>query len=151
MEKVFEIYIKTSPERLWDAIPIVSSGRRYSFGSRVSSDWTQGSTYTFTGPDGESPWGHGENLEVDPPRRLVQSFNALVRRRRGRRHLAGHLRDRAVRGLVPAHGDPRPASRGGERRAVRRLADDPVGPEDADRDRRGPHHAGDPALRRPAA
>ncbi len=77
MEKVFEIYIKTSPERLWDAILDSEQRARYTFGSRVSSDWTQGSTYTFTGPDGASPWGHGENLEIEKPRRLVQSFNAL--------------------------------------------------------------------------
>src|SRR5215207_916207 len=43
MEKVFEIYIKTTPERLWEAITI----------------------------------SEGENLEVDPPHRLVQSFTAL--------------------------------------------------------------------------
>ena len=77
MEKVFEIYIKTTPERLWDAITDGEQRARYTFGSRVSSDWTPCSSYTFTGPDGESLWGRGENLEIDRPRRLVQSFNAL--------------------------------------------------------------------------
>jgi uncharacterized protein YndB with AHSA1/START domain len=77
MEKVFEIYIRTTPERLWEAIVDPETRSKYSFGMRVSSDWTPGSRYEFTGPDGTGIWGEGENLEVDPPRRLVQTFRAL--------------------------------------------------------------------------
>jgi len=43
MEKVFEIYIKTTPERLWQAITDPEMRRKYSFGVRVESDWKQGS------------------------------------------------------------------------------------------------------------
>jgi uncharacterized protein YndB with AHSA1/START domain len=75
MEKVFEIYIKTTPERLWEAITDPDLRARYSFGVRVESDWTNGSTYSSTA--GEYAIASGENLEVDPARRLVQSFNAL--------------------------------------------------------------------------
>jgi DNA-binding transcriptional ArsR family regulator len=60
MEKVFEIYIRTTPERLWEAI-------------------TDGTTMrVLVGPDydGELPKSTGENLEADPPRRLVQSMVA---------------------------------------------------------------------------
>jgi uncharacterized protein YndB with AHSA1/START domain len=77
MEKVFEIYIKTTPERLWEAITDPEMRSKYSFGMRVTSDWTPGSRYEFTGPDGAEIWGEGENLEVEPPRRLVQSYRAL--------------------------------------------------------------------------
>ena len=77
MEKVFEIYIKTTPERLWEAITDSEMRRQYSFGVSVQSDWMPGSRYEFTGPDGTSVWGEGENLEVEPPRRLVQTFRAL--------------------------------------------------------------------------
>jgi uncharacterized protein YndB with AHSA1/START domain len=77
MEKVFEIYIKTTPERLWEAITDGEIRRQYSFGLRVSSDYTPGSRYETTGPDGTGIWVEGENLEVDPPRRLVQSMTAL--------------------------------------------------------------------------
>ncbi len=42
MEKVFEIYIKTTPERLWHAITDPEMRARYSFGARVESDWTPG-------------------------------------------------------------------------------------------------------------
>jgi uncharacterized protein YndB with AHSA1/START domain/DNA-binding transcriptional ArsR family regulator len=81
MEKVFEIYIKTTPERLWEAITSPEMRAKYTFGVRVESDWTPGSSYTGkAGPDTvgpNTPISEGENLEVDPPRRLVQSFRAL--------------------------------------------------------------------------
>jgi uncharacterized protein YndB with AHSA1/START domain/DNA-binding transcriptional ArsR family regulator len=78
MEKVFEIYIKTTPERLWQAITDSDTRRKYNFGVGVESDWKTGSSYTGTHP--RMPGGklvEGENVEVDPPRRLVQTFTAL--------------------------------------------------------------------------
>jgi uncharacterized protein YndB with AHSA1/START domain len=75
MEKVFEIYIKTTPERLWHAITDAEMRRKYNFGAVVTSDWTQGSRYEGRG-NGNLIF-EGENLEVDPPRRLVQNFRAL--------------------------------------------------------------------------
>jgi uncharacterized protein YndB with AHSA1/START domain len=74
MEKVFEIYIKT-PELLWEAITDPEIRSKYNFGARVESDWTPGSRYEMSSPGGLL--GEGENLEVDPPRRLVQSMIAL--------------------------------------------------------------------------
>jgi uncharacterized protein YndB with AHSA1/START domain len=76
MEKVFEIYIKTTPERLWEAITDGEMRKKYTFGVGVTSDWTEGSSYT-AGVPGVVDISAGENLEVDPPRRLVQSFKAL--------------------------------------------------------------------------
>jgi uncharacterized protein YndB with AHSA1/START domain len=76
MEKVFEIYIKTTPERLWEAITSSEMRERYCFGLGVKSDWTQGSHYESVHPHADI-LSEGENLEVDPPRRLVQSFTAL--------------------------------------------------------------------------
>ena len=76
MEKVFEIYIKTTPERLWEAITDPEMRSKYNFGAVQDSDWSPGSRYEMrAGPD--MVLGEGENLEVDPPRRLVQSFTAL--------------------------------------------------------------------------
>jgi uncharacterized protein YndB with AHSA1/START domain len=77
MTKVFEIYIKTTPERLWDAITNPELRRKYNFGVRVVSDWTAGSTYQGLAGEPLQPILEGENLEVDPPRRLVQSYRAL--------------------------------------------------------------------------
>jgi uncharacterized protein YndB with AHSA1/START domain len=77
MEKVFEIYIKTTPERLWEAITDSDLRQKYNFGVGVSSDWTAGSRYRGVHPRANGPLVEGENLEVDPPHRLVQSFAAL--------------------------------------------------------------------------
>ncbi len=77
MEKVFEIYIKTTPERLWEAITDSEMRRKYWFGVGVNSDWTPGSHYEAAHPLAPAALYEGENREVDPPRRLVQSFTAL--------------------------------------------------------------------------
>jgi uncharacterized protein YndB with AHSA1/START domain/DNA-binding transcriptional ArsR family regulator len=77
MEKVFEIYIKTTPEQLWEAITNPELRRRYNFGVGVESDWTPGSRYVSSSPRADGPLAEGENIEVEPPRRLVQSFDAL--------------------------------------------------------------------------
>src|SRR5919199_33741 len=76
MEKVFEIYIKTTPERLWQAITDEGRRKKYSCGVGVTPDWPAGSSKKAAPPAGVDI-AEGENLEVDPPRRLVQSFNAL--------------------------------------------------------------------------
>jgi uncharacterized protein YndB with AHSA1/START domain/DNA-binding transcriptional ArsR family regulator len=77
MEKVFEIYIKTTPERLWQAIVDDEMRQKYNFGVGVRSDWTPGSRYEGFHPGAGIAIAAGENLEVEPPHRLVQSFNAL--------------------------------------------------------------------------
>src|SRR4051794_2479353 len=102
MEKVFEIYIKATPERLWEAITDLELRRRYNFGvgtesppeglggatpdrglrrrynsgGGTESDWQPGSSYR-SAHTGGFEIAEGENVEVDPPRRLVQTFNAL--------------------------------------------------------------------------
>jgi uncharacterized protein YndB with AHSA1/START domain len=77
MEKVFEIYIKTTPERLWNAITDPALRRKYTFGVSVETDWKRGSRYEGVTPASATPIFAGEILEVDPPRRLVQSYDAL--------------------------------------------------------------------------
>ncbi len=78
MEKVFEIYIKTTPERLWQAITDPALRSKYTFGVGVHSDWTPGSRYeAIPAQMPDLRIAEGENLEVDPPRRLVQSYRAL--------------------------------------------------------------------------
>ncbi|HEY1591739.1 MAG TPA: SRPBCC domain-containing protein [Solirubrobacteraceae bacterium] len=73
---VFEVFIKTTPERLWEAITDPEQRKRYSFGVETHSDWTPGSEYNSRSTGGFEI-AAGRNLEVDPPRLLVQSFDAL--------------------------------------------------------------------------
>ena len=81
MEKIFEIYIKTTPERLWKAITDPTMRAKYAFGVEVHSDWKQGSSYEHVAGGSSISPGlclvDGEILEVDPPKRLVQSYRAL--------------------------------------------------------------------------
>ena len=77
MEKVFEIYIRTTPERLWEAITDPEIRSKYQFGARIDSDFTPGSRYEQSAPNADGLLGEGVNLEVDPPRRLVQTANML--------------------------------------------------------------------------
>jgi len=77
MEKVFEIYIRTTPERLWEAITDPEIRSKYNFGVRVNSDWMLGSRLEMGAPKADRLLGEGEVLEVDPPRRLVHTMVAL--------------------------------------------------------------------------
>ena len=117
MEKVFEIYIKTTPERLWEAITDGEMRAQVHLRRRRRLRLDAGLALRGAAvPTAPSPLDEGENLEVDPPRRLVQSFNALWSddvEERG--HLPGHLGDRAGRRLLPADRHPRPAARGRQR------------------------------------
>lgn len=76
MEKVFEIYIKTTPERLWEAITDPTIRARYNFGSGAYSDWKPGSKIDLRAENFDGLLGEGEVLEADPPRRLVHTMLA---------------------------------------------------------------------------
>jgi DNA-binding transcriptional ArsR family regulator/uncharacterized protein YndB with AHSA1/START domain len=71
MEKVFEIYIKATPERLWDAITDPAIRAKYNFGAGARSDWTPGARIELQA--GDLLLGEGEVLEIDPPRKLVHT------------------------------------------------------------------------------
>ncbi len=73
---VFEVFIKTTPQRLWEALTDPEQRRKYNFGGEVRSEWTTGSEYVLTVP-GAIDLASGTNVEIDPPRLLVQTFDAL--------------------------------------------------------------------------
>jgi uncharacterized protein YndB with AHSA1/START domain/DNA-binding transcriptional ArsR family regulator len=76
MEKVYEIYIRTTPEQLWEAITDPTIRSKYNFGAEVHSDWTVGARLEMGAPDAGGPLGDGEILEIDPPRHLVHTMTA---------------------------------------------------------------------------
>ncbi len=42
---VYEVYIRTAPEKLWHAITDAKITQKYFFGALVESDWKVGSSY----------------------------------------------------------------------------------------------------------
>ena len=73
---VYEVFIRTTPERLWSALTQSADTRKYFYGFEVTCDWKVGSMMTMAKP-GEAPSLECEILEIDPPRRLVTTFRGL--------------------------------------------------------------------------
>jgi uncharacterized protein YndB with AHSA1/START domain/DNA-binding transcriptional ArsR family regulator len=71
---VFQIYIRTSPEKLWDALTRAEMTKEYYYDSAVASDWQRDSPYRYM--IGENEAIVGRILEVEPGRRLVCTFDA---------------------------------------------------------------------------
>lgn len=69
---LYDLYIRTTPEKLWQAI-VSSEFTKLYFGGSVKSDWRAGSPYRYANNDGGS-MHFGTILEADPPHRLVQTF-----------------------------------------------------------------------------
>jgi uncharacterized protein YndB with AHSA1/START domain len=71
---VYNIYIKASPERVWDAITDGDDTVRYYYGTRVASDWAKGSSLTYAYEDG-SIAADGEVLDIEPGKSVTMSFH----------------------------------------------------------------------------
>ncbi|HEY1168429.1 MAG TPA: SRPBCC domain-containing protein [Candidatus Limnocylindrales bacterium] len=69
---VYEIYIRTTPERLWRAITDPADTRLYYFGTEVQSDWKVGSKLVYL--EGGHVTLDCNILEIDPTHKLVHSF-----------------------------------------------------------------------------
>jgi uncharacterized protein YndB with AHSA1/START domain len=67
---VYVTYIRTTREKLWEAIVNPEFSRHYWLGAELKTDWKKGSPWTLTLGDGTLADG-GEVLEMDPPNRLV--------------------------------------------------------------------------------
>ena len=67
-----ETEISASPQQVWDALTDPEAISSFMFGSKVDTDWEEGSPITWSGEyDGKSYQDKGEVLEVEPEKRLV--------------------------------------------------------------------------------
>jgi uncharacterized protein YndB with AHSA1/START domain len=76
VEKIFEIYIKTTPEALWNAITDPQIRAKYNFGAAPLGEWKVGAKLQLSAPNAGFVLGECEVLEVDPPHRLVHTMDA---------------------------------------------------------------------------
>lgn len=70
---VYVTYIRTTAEKLWDALRDPEFTRQYWVGTWQDCDWQVGSGWKLMIPDGRVG-DSGEVLEIDPPRKLVLSW-----------------------------------------------------------------------------
>jgi uncharacterized protein YndB with AHSA1/START domain len=73
---VTKIAIRSTPERVWQAITDPEFSKQYYYGAANRSDWTVGSRWTSEGPAGEL-YLEGQVLEAEPPKRLAHTFHVV--------------------------------------------------------------------------
>lgn len=76
-EQVYQVFIRATPEQVWDAITKPEFTAKYFYGSRVETTAEAGSLIRHYAPDGTTLWGDDAILESDRPRRLVHSWRSL--------------------------------------------------------------------------
>lgn len=67
---LYVTYIKTSAERLWEALTSTEFTAQYWLGARVEADWRVGGEWKLAFSDGRLA-DAGEVLDYDPPHRLA--------------------------------------------------------------------------------
>ena len=71
--QVYQLFIKATPEAIWEAITKPEFTTKYFHGARI--EVTPERRRTFS-PDGSNDWGEGAVLEFDPPRKLVHEWRS---------------------------------------------------------------------------
>ena len=70
---VYEVYIRATPEEVWQALTDPELTKQYYYDNTVESDWKPGSPMVYRNPDGTAAI-ECEIVEADAPRRLVHTF-----------------------------------------------------------------------------
>ena len=151
-EFVYVTYIRTTPEELWRGLTEPAFTRRY-WGLTFDTDWQPGSAMTWEKPGVAQDDPEQVVLEADPYRRLAYGWHAYTPEWNRSIGMSDEVRDAIAaepRSRV-SFTSSRRASREADRRArqlrgrkqngrdgQRRLAEGPLQPEDAARDRRFP-------------
>jgi uncharacterized protein YndB with AHSA1/START domain len=71
-----EITVAATPDDVWSALTDPEKTKSYYYGTEILSDWQPGSRWTSE--SGDELYLDGEILEVQAPRRLVQSFHVAI-------------------------------------------------------------------------
>jgi uncharacterized protein YndB with AHSA1/START domain len=72
-EFVYVTYIRTTPEKLWQALTEPEFTRKFWADTVQESDWKVGSTWKLIVPRGRVA-DDGQVVEIDPPRKLVLTW-----------------------------------------------------------------------------
>ena len=75
--QVYQLYIKASPERVWEAITQPEQIARYFYGATFDGSPVAGARWSGWTADHSQLLNDGEIYEVDPPRRFVHGWKAL--------------------------------------------------------------------------
>ncbi len=75
--QVYQVFIKATPEQIWDAITKPEFTAKYFYGSRVDTTAVAGAPLRHYAPDGMEMWGDDKILESEPPRRLIHTWRSL--------------------------------------------------------------------------
>ena len=75
---IHAISIRTTPERLWEALTTPDLTREYWFSYQLESDWSVGSTWKLSSPEGRVH-AAGKIVEIDGPRRIVLTWRDEIR------------------------------------------------------------------------
>jgi uncharacterized protein YndB with AHSA1/START domain len=75
--QVYQVFIRATPEQIWEAITNPEFTEKYFYGSRIKSTFDVGSAYGGWSADESQQLVDGVVLESDPPRRLATTWRAL--------------------------------------------------------------------------
>lgn len=71
---MYQVFIRASPQRVWEALTSAELTRRYFYGAEVRSSFRPGDPIVYSPGEDQAETHGGTVLEADPPRRLVHTF-----------------------------------------------------------------------------
>jgi uncharacterized protein YndB with AHSA1/START domain len=75
--QVYSVFIRATPEQVWDGITKPEFTARYFYGSVIDSSYEPGAPYTGWAEDRSMQYVDGEVIEADRPRKLVTTWRAM--------------------------------------------------------------------------